>query len=190
MELTKNNNAEIEEREVYETRSDGVIWRHYRNRWIGECPTVAAKIYRFYCVAEAMATLSPDPSTKVGCLVFGPGYEIRAQGWNGAPRGSNADRDERYNNRAERLMWATHSEQNAIANAARVGTPLEGCAMLVTHYPCMSCAKTIVQAGIKQVVCPEPEAGFAERWAEDIQRTRALFYECGVHLITFEEAAG
>lgn len=190
MELTKNNNADFEEREVYETRSDGVIWRHYRNRWIGECPTVAAKIYRFYCVAEAMATLSPDPSTKVGCLVFGPGYEIRAQGWNGAPRGSSADRDERYNNRAERLMWATHAEANAIANAARVGTPLEGCAMLVTHYPCMSCAKTIVQAGIIQVVCPEPEAGFSERWAEDIKRTRALFYECGIHLITFEEAAG
>jgi dCMP deaminase len=87
-------------------------------------------------------------------------------------------------------MWATHSEQNAIANAARVGTPLEGCALLVTSHPCMSCAKTIVQAGIKQVVCPEPEAGFASRWAEDIKRTRALFYECGVHLITFEEAAG
>ena len=189
MELTKNNNAEIEEREVCETRLDGVIWRHYRNRWIGECPTVAAKIYRFYCVAEAMATLSPDPSTKVGCLVFGPGYEIRAQGWNGAPRGSSADRDERYNNRAERLMWATHAEANAIANAARVGTPLEGCALLVTSHPCMSCAKTIVQAGIKQVVCPEPEAGFASRWAEDIKRTRALFYECGVHLITFEETS-
>jgi deoxycytidylate deaminase len=83
-----------------------------------------------------------------------------------------------------------NKKANAIANAARVGTPLEGCALLVTSHPCMSCAKTIVQAGIKQVVCPEPEAGFASRWAEDIKRTRALFYECGVHLITFEEAAG
>lgn len=58
--------------------------------------------------------------------------------------------------------------------------------MLVTHYPCMTCAKTIVQAGIKQVVCPEPSGEFAERWAEDIKRSQALFYECGVHLTTFE----
>ena len=189
MELTKNNNADFEEREVYETRSDGVIWRHYRNRWIGECPTVAAKIYRFYCVAEAMATLSPDPSTKVGCLIFGKGYEIRAQGWNGAPRGCAADTDDRYNTREEKLMWATHAELNAIVNAARVGTPLEGCVLLCTHHPCMNCSKAIVQSGIVQVVCPEPESGFSERWAEDIKRTRELFYECGIHLITFEEAA-
>lgn len=58
--------------------------------------------------------------------------------------------------------------------------------MLVTHYPCMTCAKTIVQAGIKQVVCPEPSGEFAERWAEDIKRSQALFYECGVRLTTFE----
>jgi len=177
-----------EEKEVFETRSDGILWRHYRNRWIGECPTVAAKIHRFLCVAESIATLSRDPSTKVGCLVFGPGYEIRASGWNGAPRGCAADVDSRYATRDEKLWWAAHAEANAIANAARVGTALDGCAMLVTHFPCMihGCAKAIVQAGIKQVVCPEPDAAFAERWAEDIRRTRELFYECGVHLITFE----
>ena len=186
MYLTNNNNVGLEEKEVFETRSDGILWRHYRNRWIGECPAVAAKIHRFLCVAESIATLSRDPSTKVGCLVFGPGYEIRASGWNGAPRGCAADVDSRYAVRDERLMWASHAELNAITNAARVGTALEGCALLSTHMPCMGCAKAIVQAGIKQVVCPEPDAAFAERWAEDIRRTRELFYECGVHLITFE----
>ena len=189
MHLSINNNEEPAESDVYETRSNGLIWRHYRNKWINECPLNPSKIHRFYGVAQSIAGLSRDPSTKVGCLIFGKGYEIRAQGWNGAPRGCAADTDDRYNTREEKLMWATHAELNAIVNAARVGTPLEGCALFCTHYPCMGCAKAIVQSGIVQVVCPEPEAGFSERWAEDIKRTRALFYECGVHLITFEEAA-
>jgi dCMP deaminase len=178
------------EREVYETRSNGIIWRHYRNLWIDDCPLTAAKLHRFYGVAQAIAQLSRDPSTKVGALIFGKGYEIKAQGWNGAPRGCAADTDERYGARDEKLWWAAHAELNAIVNAARVGTPLEGSALLSTHYPCMGCAKAIVQAGIKQVVCPEPDVAFGDRWAEDIARTKRLFYECGVHLITFEEQEG
>lgn len=144
-------------------------------------------MYRFFPVAQSIAGLSRDPSTKVGCLIFGSGYEIRASGWNGAPRGCQADADDRYATREEKLWWAAHAEINAISNAARTGTPLEGCALLATHYPCMGCAKAIVQAGIRQVVCPEPDPEFAMRWAEDIRRSRELFYECGVHLITFEE---
>ena len=148
------------------------------------------KLAKYMRIADATASFSKDPSTQVGAVIIGPAQEVRSLGYNGAPRGCSADElgDDR-GARPEKYFWFSHAEANAIANAARVGTPLEGCAMLVTHYPCMSCAKTIVQAGIKQVVCPEPEVGFAERWAEDIQRTRALFYECGVHLITFEETS-
>ena len=44
-----------------------------------------------------------------------------------------------------------HAEMNAITTAARYGIELEGSEIIVTHKPCIDCAKSIVQTGIKQV---------------------------------------
>lgn len=45
-----------------------------------------------------------------------------------------------------------HSELNAIANAARVGVALEGATIYCKFFPCYTCAKTIINSGIKRVV--------------------------------------
>ncbi len=48
---------------------------------------------------------------------------------------------------------AAHSERNAIDIAARLGMATEGCSMFLTcGIPCLECAKTIIQAGISEVV--------------------------------------
>lgn len=47
---------------------------------------------------------------------------------------------------------AIHSEIDAICYAAKMGVKLEGTTIYVTRYPCESCARAIVQAGIKHVV--------------------------------------
>lgn len=48
---------------------------------------------------------------------------------------------------------AAHSERNAIDIAARMGIATEGMALYLTcGVPCMECAKTIIQAGIIEVV--------------------------------------
>lgn len=125
-------------------------------------------------------------STKVGALVLGPGFEIRSTGWNGAPRGSQADVDDRGLTRDDRLKWAVHAEANAIAQAARVGTPLDGCTMVVTHPPCTVCARFIIQAGILRVVTEAPSENFLQKWSEDLARTERMFKECGVELITID----
>ena len=44
-----------------------------------------------------------------------------------------------------------HAEQNAIADAARRGSSVEGCIAYVTHYPCINCAKVLAAAGIAEV---------------------------------------
>ena len=46
-----------------------------------------------------------------------------------------------------------HSEQNAIVQAARYGISLEGATVYCKMTPCPWCAKMIVNAGIKRVVC-------------------------------------
>ena len=45
-----------------------------------------------------------------------------------------------------------HAEQNAIAWAAREGIALKGGLLFSTLFPCQSCAKLLMQAGIAQVV--------------------------------------
>jgi dCMP deaminase len=44
-----------------------------------------------------------------------------------------------------------HAEQNALADAARRGSSVEGCVAYVTHYPCINCAKIFAAAGIAEV---------------------------------------
>ena len=45
-----------------------------------------------------------------------------------------------------------HSELNAIANAARVGVAINGATIYCRFFPCYTCAKTIINSGIKRVV--------------------------------------
>lgn len=44
---------------------------------------------------------------------------------------------------------------NAILFAAKHGQSTNGCILYLTMSPCMQCAKSIIQAGIKQVYCLE-----------------------------------
>lgn len=141
-----------------------------------------AKLLKYMEIAEAVSRLSKDPSTKVGAIVLGdPGLEIRSLGFNGAPRGCAADEDWRVSERPEKYFWISHAEQNAITNAARVGTPLLGGIMLITHPPCMDCARAIVQAGIKEVYWLAPNSEFLTRWIDHLDRIYRLFKECGVY---------
>ena len=140
---------------------------------------------KYMSIAYAVSKLSKDASTQVGAIVIGQNKEIRSVGYNGAPRGCEADEDTRRE-RPEKLYWFSHAELNAITNAARVGTPLEGSTLLVTHPPCMDCARAICQAGIKEVIAIKPSDEFNMRWSDHIVRTKHLFEECGVLYLEIE----
>ena len=139
-----------------------------------------AKLAKYMGIVDAIAKLSKDQSTQVGALILGPSFEVRSVGYNGAPRGCSADEDERGVTRPEKYFWFSHAELNAITNAARVGTPLAGSSIVVTHPPCMDCARAIVQAGIIEVVTRMPSDEFLERWSDHTRRTKHLFEECYV----------
>jgi dCMP deaminase len=44
-----------------------------------------------------------------------------------------------------------YAEQNAIADAARRGSSVDGCTAYVTHYPCINCIKVLAAAGIAEI---------------------------------------
>jgi dCMP deaminase len=110
---------------------------------------------RFLDLANELASWSEDRDFHVGAVIVGPNHEIRATGYNGLPRGVGAQDDRRFDRSSgEKFFWFEHAERNAIYNAARVGTALEGCTIYVNRYPCADCARAIIQSGIKAVVCP------------------------------------
>lgn len=132
----------------------------------------------FMNMAMVVASRSKDHNTKVGCVLVDDKSHIRATGYNGFPRGIDDDVAERYE-RPEKYFWTEHAERNAIYAAARVGVPLEGCSAYVTMFPCMDCARAMVQSGITKVTTVKPDLYHA-RWGEDFKRTLILFDEAGV----------
>jgi dCMP deaminase len=141
----------------------------------------------FMGLAGFVSKKSKDRSTKVGCVIVGPDNEIRTTGYNNFPRGVNDDVKERHQ-RPEKYFWTEHAERNAIYAAARVGTPLKGCRAYLPWFPCMDCARALVQSGIVEVVGIRPDTTDA-KWGADFVRAEALFAEAGVGLRYVDVAA-
>ena len=122
---------------------------------------------RFLALASHIAGWSKDPSTQVGCVVVGPDREIRSTGFNGFPRGIE-DSIARLENRELKYPLICHAEENAIMHAARIGISLKGCTAYVTWPPCSRCARSLIQAGVDEVVYPT-ESEIPERWSDDFE---------------------
>jgi dCMP deaminase len=137
---------------------------------------------RFVSLARHIAEWSKDPSTRVGCVVVGPDREIRSTGFNGFPRGI-ADDEERLGDRARKYPLICHAEENAIMHAARIGVALKECTAYVTWPPCTRCARSLVQAGVSEVVYPSA-LEIPERWAEDFEISMSMLTEAGVRVRT------
>jgi dCMP deaminase len=66
------------------------------------------------------------------------------------------------------ICRAIHAEQNAIIQSGYHGTKIKNSTLYCTHYPCILCAKIIVNAGIKKVVMEieYPDSTFKELFSE------------------------
>lgn len=131
----------------------------------------------FFGLAWRLSRRSKDPSTKVGCVIVGPDREIRSMGYNGLPRGVE-DRPERME-RPAKYLWTSHAEENAVAQAARVGVSLKGCTAYVTHHPCSRCARSLIQAGVTAVAIGD---GVTNMPTEEFEVAAEMFREAGIKL--------
>jgi len=100
--------------------------------------------------ATLMASRSNCERLHVGCVIVTGGRRknrLVAAGYNGFLPGSpHVSRQREGHEQA-----TVHAEQNAVADAARRGSSVEGCAAYVTHYPCINCAKILAAAGIAEI---------------------------------------
>lgn len=104
----------------------------------------------FMATALLISTRSPCERLHVGCVIVSGGTRknrIVAAGYNGfLPGVPHVSRVRDGHEQA-----TVHAEQNAVADAARRGSSVEGCVAYVTHYPCINCAKILAAAGIAEV---------------------------------------
>ena len=64
-------------------------------------------------------------------------------------------------------------------HAARIGVSLKGSTAYVTWPPCSRCARSLIQAGVKEVVYPL-EGEIPERWLEDFTISSNMLEEAGI----------
>ena len=133
---------------------------------------------RFMDLAAYIGCWSKDRSRQVGCVLVGSDNSVRSLGFNGFPRGLNDDEDERHE-RPSKYLWTEHAERNAIYAAARNGISLVGCRIYLPWFPCVDCARAIVQAGLAELICFEPD--FTDlQWGEGFRVSVELLQEAGV----------
>ncbi len=107
---------------------------------------------------------------------------ILASGYNGVPTGIthcaetgclraklNVPSGERHE-----LCRGLHAEQNAIIQAAKHGTNINGATLYSTTMPCIICAKMIINAGILRVVYEE---GYADQLSQEMVAESGLVVE-------------
>lgn len=126
------------------------------------------------------AALKSKDSTKVGAVLVGPEREVRLTAFNGPPRGVE-DRAERRE-RPDKYLYASHAEANLVAFAAREGIRTKDCVVYITHYPCSSCSRTLIQAGVKKVVVG---SGTTHMPTEEFAAASVMFAEAGVQVMGF-----
>jgi dCMP deaminase len=133
---------------------------------------------------------SKDRSRRVGAVIVGPDNEVRATGYNGFPRDVDDDVPARHQ-RPAKYAWTEHAERNAIYNAARVGVSTHGCTIYVPWYPCMECARAIVQSGISLMVAQRPDHS-DPTWGDSFRMVDELFEEVGfvVRFVEIPKAGG
>ncbi|WP_100372224.1 ComE operon protein 2 [Bacillus sp. FJAT-45037] len=76
---------------------------------------------------------------------------IIAGGYNGSVSGSDHCIDNGCYVVDHHCIRTIHAEVNALLQCAKFGVPTQGAEVYVTHFPCVHCAKSIIQAGIKHV---------------------------------------
>jgi len=137
---------------------------------------------RFMLLAHEIAGWSKERGRRVGAVIVGPDREIRSTGFNGFARGVDDDIESRHSRETgAKYLWSSHAERNAIYNAARVGVPLKDCIIYVPWFPCVDCAKAIIQSGIVELVAYRPDLS-DPKWGPEFEIVMQMMDEAGVEV--------
>lgn len=97
-----------------------------------------------------LASRSTCTRLSVGALIVRDNRVI-ASGYNGSVSGETHCIDEGCLIQEGHCVRTIHAEVNAVLQCAKYGIATQGSEVYVTHFPCLNCTKTLIQAGIKRI---------------------------------------
>ena len=105
----------------------------------------------FLRITAEVAQRSTCLRAAVGAVIV-KDKRILTTGYNGAPSGLPHCTEVGCLMVDGHCVRALHAEQNALLQSARHGIAVAGGAIYVTHQPCLTCAKMLINAGIVRVI--------------------------------------
>ena len=132
----------------------------------------------FMEIAKVVGMRANCSRRKVAAVIVAD-HRIISTGYNGTPRGLGDDEfpwgtadDPLY----DKHNYVIHAEANAILNYRGTLKDMTGATIYVTLFPCHECAKTLVQAGIDEVVYLDDKYD----GTEDNLISKNILQRCGV----------
>ncbi|MEI6795861.1 MAG: cytidine/deoxycytidylate deaminase family protein [Methanomassiliicoccales archaeon] len=112
----------------------------------------------FMRMAELVASRSTCLRRNVGAVIVKE-KRILTTGYNGAPKGLKhceevgcvRMEDNIESGTRHELCRGVHAEQNAVIQAAYFGSSIKDSTVYTTNFPCVLCAKILINAGVREV---------------------------------------
>jgi dCMP deaminase len=122
-------------------------------------------------IAQVVSTRSTCHRKYVGAVLV-RNRIILSTGYNGSIRGMPHCSEVGHMMEGGHCVATIHAEANAIIQAALHGISSNGAACYVTHLPCLTCTKMLINAGISQII-------YLTTYRAD-ENAMAFFKEAGV----------
>ncbi|WP_059102682.1 ComE operon protein 2 [Shouchella shacheensis] len=104
----------------------------------------------FMAQSHLLSLRSTCPRLKVGATIVRD-KRIIAGGYNGSVSGEPHCLDQGCYIVDNHCIRTVHAEINALLQCSKFGVPTDGAEIYVTHFPCVHCSKSLIQAGIQKV---------------------------------------
>jgi len=142
----------------------------------------------FMEIARAVAKRATCDRGRSGCVIARD-KQILVTGYVGSPKGlPHCDEvghqmktvTHEDGRQSQHCVRTTHAEQNAIVQAAKLGVAIDGGTLYSKMTPCATCAKMIINAGLKRIVCEKRYHAGGE--------SEEMFRKVGLELDYFDES--
>lgn len=105
----------------------------------------------FMELARMVAKRSTCDRAYVGCVLVNKDHRIISTGYNGSIANNPHCDEVGHTMRDGHCIATIHAEMNALLYCAREGISVAGSTCYVTHFPCLNCTKSLIQAGISEI---------------------------------------
>ena len=140
----------------------------------------------FMFTAQLASLRSKDPEKQIGACIVDTNGKIISIGYNGFPNNRTEvfpwDEKEETKTVNSKKSYMCHAELNAIVN--KYDADINECVLYQTLYPCINCARLIIQSGIKEIFYYEFDE--KKKQSNEFMASKELFEIYGIKCEPFK----